>query len=224
MVLRSLVCSKFMSVADPRSNRQPTSNDMERGQDESAKGLVKVRFELQEREVVGPTNIETMWADSKGLTRALYARIMNASLASIMPQVIGVWCKEEGHDVTFVCYTVMPKRHVDKRLQSVSGLLIRSLASPCRRSARIRQLLGFPSALPWAALIAREGIGSTPKLLLFASLAAPKRSFVYPLRRFAAPLLPFSTCRVFTVGHRARRGFGVYLGQAMSVRLLMGCG
>ncbi len=42
---------------------------------------------------------------SRGPTRALYARIMNASLASIMPQVIGVWCKEEGHEVTFVCYT-----------------------------------------------------------------------------------------------------------------------
>src|ERR1035437_4053865 len=42
---------------------------------------------------------------SKGPTRALYARIMNASLASIMPQVIGVWCQEEGHEVTFVCYT-----------------------------------------------------------------------------------------------------------------------
>ena len=42
---------------------------------------------------------------SKGPTRALYARVMNASLASIMPQVIGVWCKEEGHEVTFVCYT-----------------------------------------------------------------------------------------------------------------------
>src|ERR1700736_2854575 len=22
-----------------------------------------------------------------------------------MPQVIGVWCREEGHDVTFVCYS-----------------------------------------------------------------------------------------------------------------------
>ena len=42
---------------------------------------------------------------SQGPTRALYARIMNASLASIMPQVIGVWCKEEGHEVAFVCYT-----------------------------------------------------------------------------------------------------------------------
>jgi hypothetical protein len=42
---------------------------------------------------------------SKGPTRALYARVMNANLASIMPQVIGVWCRELGHDVTFVCYT-----------------------------------------------------------------------------------------------------------------------
>lgn len=30
---------------------------------------------------------------------------MNPNLASIMPQVIGVWCREEGHDVAFVCYT-----------------------------------------------------------------------------------------------------------------------
>jgi hypothetical protein len=42
---------------------------------------------------------------SRGPTRALYARVMNPNLASIMPQVIGVWCGQEGHDVTFVCYT-----------------------------------------------------------------------------------------------------------------------
>jgi hypothetical protein len=42
---------------------------------------------------------------SKGPTRALYARLMNPNLASIMPQVIAVWCREEGHDVSFVCYT-----------------------------------------------------------------------------------------------------------------------
>src|SRR3981081_2548776 len=42
---------------------------------------------------------------SKGPTRALYARIMNASLASIMPQVIGVWCKEAGRAAPLVCYT-----------------------------------------------------------------------------------------------------------------------
>src|SRR6476469_6409850 len=36
---------------------------------------------------------------------SLYGRIMNANLASIMPQVIGVWCEDAGHDVTLVCYT-----------------------------------------------------------------------------------------------------------------------
>ena len=30
---------------------------------------------------------------------------MNANLASIMPQVVGVWCEAEGHEVTLVCYT-----------------------------------------------------------------------------------------------------------------------
>jgi hypothetical protein len=38
-------------------------------------------------------------------TRALYARLMNANLASIMPQVIAVWCERAGHDVHYVCYT-----------------------------------------------------------------------------------------------------------------------
>lgn len=42
---------------------------------------------------------------TKAPTRALYARVMNANMASIMPQVIGVWCEEEGHEVTFICYT-----------------------------------------------------------------------------------------------------------------------
>ncbi len=38
-------------------------------------------------------------------THSLYSHIMNANLASIMPQVIAVWCKEQGHNVTFLCYT-----------------------------------------------------------------------------------------------------------------------
>jgi hypothetical protein len=42
---------------------------------------------------------------TKGPNRSLYARVMHANLASIMPQVVGVWCEEEGHDVTFVCFT-----------------------------------------------------------------------------------------------------------------------
>ena len=42
---------------------------------------------------------------SRGPTKALYARVMNANLASIMPQVVAAWCEAEGHDVTHVCYT-----------------------------------------------------------------------------------------------------------------------
>lgn len=41
----------------------------------------------------------------KGPTRALWARLMHANLASIMPQVLAVWCEEAGHDVTFAVYT-----------------------------------------------------------------------------------------------------------------------
>ncbi|MCZ6680744.1 MAG: radical SAM protein, partial [Candidatus Poribacteria bacterium] len=42
---------------------------------------------------------------TKNPTKALWARFMHANLASIMPQVVAAWCEEEGHDVTFVCYT-----------------------------------------------------------------------------------------------------------------------
>lgn len=38
-------------------------------------------------------------------SRRLYARMMNPNFASIMPQAVGVWCEELGHDVRFVCYT-----------------------------------------------------------------------------------------------------------------------
>jgi hypothetical protein len=42
---------------------------------------------------------------TKGPTKSLYTRVMNPNLASIMPQVVGVWCEELGHQVRFVCYT-----------------------------------------------------------------------------------------------------------------------
>ena len=38
-------------------------------------------------------------------TRSLYRHILHANFASVMPQAIGVWCEEEGHDVTLQCYT-----------------------------------------------------------------------------------------------------------------------
>ncbi len=42
---------------------------------------------------------------AKAPTISLWDRIMNANYASIIPQAIASWCEEEGHDVTFVCYT-----------------------------------------------------------------------------------------------------------------------
>ncbi len=41
----------------------------------------------------------------KGPTKNLYARVMHANLASIMPQVIATWCEQDGHDVQYICYT-----------------------------------------------------------------------------------------------------------------------
>ena len=42
---------------------------------------------------------------TKNTRRSVYGRIMNANLASIMPQVLAVWSEEAGHDVHYVCYT-----------------------------------------------------------------------------------------------------------------------
>ncbi|MFQ5864819.1 MAG: B12-binding domain-containing radical SAM protein [bacterium] len=41
----------------------------------------------------------------KAPTRWLFGRMMNANQASIMPQVVALWCEQEGHDVDFICYT-----------------------------------------------------------------------------------------------------------------------
>jgi len=38
---------------------------------------------------------------------SLYGRLMHANLASIMPQVVAVWCEQAGHQVNLVCYTGM---------------------------------------------------------------------------------------------------------------------
>src|SRR5678809_565865 len=42
---------------------------------------------------------------AKGPTNTLWAKIMHANLASIMPQVVATWCEEEGHEVKMICYT-----------------------------------------------------------------------------------------------------------------------
>src|ERR1700741_774942 len=42
---------------------------------------------------------------TKGTAKRLFARMMNANLASIMPQVVATWCEAMGHEVRYLCYT-----------------------------------------------------------------------------------------------------------------------
>jgi hypothetical protein len=42
---------------------------------------------------------------NKGPSKDLFGRLMNANLASIMPQAIAAWSEELGHEVRYVCYT-----------------------------------------------------------------------------------------------------------------------
>jgi hypothetical protein len=58
---------------------------------------------------------------SNGPAHGMYSRLMNANLASIMPQIIGVWCEEAGHEVRLVCYTGF--ENLDDELPSDTDLL-----------------------------------------------------------------------------------------------------
>ncbi len=42
---------------------------------------------------------------AKSPSKSMWGRVMGANFASIMPQVIAVWCEEQGHDVTLITYT-----------------------------------------------------------------------------------------------------------------------
>src|ERR1700694_2018811 len=50
---------------------------------------------------------------TKGPTRALYARVMNANLASIMPQAVAVWCEADSAAVPLACYRARENREED---------------------------------------------------------------------------------------------------------------
>jgi hypothetical protein len=41
----------------------------------------------------------------RGPTNTIWARIMHPNYASIMPQVVGTWCEQAGHEVNFIAYT-----------------------------------------------------------------------------------------------------------------------
>ena len=60
--------------------------------------LFKKRWEPVSRFRMRKLHVGIIDIVSRGPTRALYARVMNPNLASIMPQVIGVWCRNAGHE------------------------------------------------------------------------------------------------------------------------------
>jgi hypothetical protein len=91
---------------------------------------------------------------TKGPTRALYGRLMHANLASIMPQVVGVWCEEAGHDVRFICYTGVEdlEKEIAARSDIVfigaftqAALLAYAISAVCRRHGAVT-VLGGPHA------------------------------------------------------------------------------
>jgi len=54
---------------------------------------------------VRPLRIGIIDLVTKGPTKTLWARLMHANFASIMPQVLAAWCEEDGHEVSYVCFT-----------------------------------------------------------------------------------------------------------------------
>lgn len=87
-------------------------------------------------------------------SNSLYRRFMFPNYASIMPQVIGVWCKEEGHEVHYSIYTGTQKIK-DLLLDKTDIVFISSFSftaqlayalSAYYRSLGIATVLGGPHA------------------------------------------------------------------------------
>ena len=68
---------------------------------------------------------------TKGPTRTLWARVMHPNMASIMPQVVGVWCQEEGHSVNFVCYTGF-ENLLDELPDDIDLLFVSAFSQPAQ--------------------------------------------------------------------------------------------
>lgn len=59
---------------------------------------------------------------------SLYAKVMYANLASIMPQVVATICESEGHDVTYMCYT--GRENIDKELPQKPDIVFITAFTP----------------------------------------------------------------------------------------------
>ena len=109
-----------------------------------------------------------------------------------MPQVLGVWCEAEGHDVTFVCYTGL-ENLVDELPDRGRPRLHRRVHGG--RASRLRAVEPFPLARR------RHRARRPPRALL--SGGRPK---VFRLRRWASPTRPWSARSCGTARRTGRIG------------------
>ncbi len=76
----------------------------------------------------------------KGVSKTLWARIMHANLASIMPAVVARWCEQEGHDVKLITYTGL--ENISKELpQDVDMVFISSFTQAAQMAYAISNQL-----------------------------------------------------------------------------------
>jgi hypothetical protein len=69
-------------------------------------------------------------------TSGLWNRLMKPNFASIMPQVVAVWCEQLGHEVRFVCHT--GTENLDRELPAdLDVLFISAFTNAAQRAAAI---------------------------------------------------------------------------------------
>lgn len=52
-----------------------------------------------------PLTVAVVDLVTKAPNPGLYGRVMNANYAGVMPQIVALWCEQEGHEVSYICYT-----------------------------------------------------------------------------------------------------------------------
>jgi hypothetical protein len=80
----------------------------------------------------------------RGPSRPLWGHAMQPNFASIMPQAIGVWCEQAGHEVRHVCYTGAE----DLKKELPTAISSSSPPTRCRPTSRTHSATSTGSAAP----------------------------------------------------------------------------
>src|SRR5262245_42662630 len=103
------MCAHAPAARGPARSDRPRPHSNSLCFEDACADLAISRRRLEESSTVGlnmrPLRVGVIDLVTKGPERSLFSRLMNANLASIMPQVVAVWCERQGHKVTFICFT-----------------------------------------------------------------------------------------------------------------------